>query len=70
MVLVVLAYLLPLLVGLGVTADTSDWQLGYFAAVGKQVCERAQGWLAALPQRRAACQSCSAAVWPALQAAG
>ena len=38
-VLVVLAYLLPLLVGLGVTADTSDWQLGYFAAVGKQV-----GW--------------------------
>lgn len=36
-VLVVAAYLLPLLVGLGVTARTADWELGYFAAVGQTV---------------------------------
>lgn len=35
--LVVLAYLLPLLVGIGVASDTGDWTLGYFAGVAKQV---------------------------------
>ena len=36
-VLVVAAYLLPLLVGLGVTDDPSAWQLGYFTTLGQQV---------------------------------
>ena len=36
-VLVVTSYLLPLLVGLGVAPDATDWTLGYFAAVGQQV---------------------------------
>lgn len=35
--LVVLSYLVPLLVGLGVTTQTADWTLGYFAAVGEHV---------------------------------
>lgn len=35
--LVIVAYLLPLLVGLGVTNKTDDWELGYFAAVGLKV---------------------------------
>eukprot|EP00890_Picochlorum_soloecismus_P000529 jgi/Picsp_1/1477/NSC_04955-R1_neutral amino acid transport protein len=41
--LVVLAYLLPLLVGIGVASDTGDWTLGYFAGVAKQV---GGSWLA------------------------
>jgi hypothetical protein len=36
-VLVIVTYLLPLLVGLGVTSKTDDWELGYFAAVGLKV---------------------------------
>lgn len=35
--LVVAAYLLPLLVGLGVTDDPSAWHLGYFTTLGQQV---------------------------------
>lgn len=35
--LVVFSYLLPLLVGLGVTDDPSAWQLGYFTVLGEQV---------------------------------
>ncbi len=40
-VLVVATYLLPLLVGLGVTQDPSAWELGFFTTLGKQVggCE-------------------------------
>lgn len=37
MVLVVCSYLLPLLVGLGVTSDPSAWDDGYLAVVGQQV---------------------------------
>ena len=37
MVLVVATYLLPLLVGLGVTQDPSAWELGFFTTLGKQV---------------------------------
>lgn len=36
-VLVVASYLLPLLVGLGVSGDPADWKLGYFAHIGGQV---------------------------------
>lgn len=36
-VLVMASYLLPLLVGLGVTKDPSAWQLGFFTTLGKQV---------------------------------
>ncbi|GAB4813937.1 hypothetical protein N2152v2_000983 [Parachlorella kessleri] len=43
-VLVVLSYLIPLLVGLGVTTQTEDWKLGYFAAVGNQVGGKWLGW--------------------------
>ncbi|KAI3434372.1 hypothetical protein D9Q98_002451 [Chlorella vulgaris] len=43
-VLVVAAYLLPLLVGLGVTARTADWELGYFAAVGQTVGGKWLAW--------------------------
>ena len=42
--LVVSAYLLPLLVGLGVTADASDWKLGYFAGVAQQVGGKWLAW--------------------------
>lgn len=35
--LVVCSYLLPLLVGLGVTSDPSAWGDGYLAVVGQQV---------------------------------
>lgn len=35
--LVVCSYLLPLLVGLGVTSDPSAWEDGYLAVVGLQV---------------------------------
>ena len=36
-VLVVLTYLLPLMVGLGVTPVIKDWKLGYFAYIAKTV---------------------------------
>jgi amino acid transporter len=36
-VLVVVSYLVPLLIGLGVTTDADAWKLGYFAAVAEQV---------------------------------
>jgi hypothetical protein len=35
--LVVVSYLVPLLVGLGVTTSTRDWQLGYYADVAQLV---------------------------------
>lgn len=35
--LVVVTYAVPLFVGLGVTTDISDWKLGYFASLAKQV---------------------------------
>ncbi len=35
--LVVFMYLGPLLVGLGVTTDASNWELGYFTEVAKLV---------------------------------
>lgn len=35
--LVVVTYVVPLFVGLGVTTDISDWKLGYFASLAKQV---------------------------------
>ena len=42
-VLVVVSYLLPLLVGLGVAGASSDWTLGYFAGVAQKV---GGSWLA------------------------
>ena len=36
-VLVVLTYALPLMVGLGVTRVTEDWKLGYFSYIAKEV---------------------------------
>lgn len=36
-VLVVLTYVLPLMVGLGVTTVVKDWKLGYFAFIAKKV---------------------------------
>lgn len=36
--LVVVTYVVPLFVGLGVTTDISNWKLGYFASLAKQVC--------------------------------
>ena len=36
--LVVFMYLGPLLVGLGVTTDADNWELGYFTEVAKLVC--------------------------------
>ena len=36
-VLVVLTYALPLMVGLGVTTVVKDWKLGYFAFIAKKV---------------------------------
>eukprot|EP00873_Tetraselmis_striata_P018488 jgi/Tetstr1/438752/TSEL_027261.t1 len=44
-VLVVAMYLLPLLVGLGVTTDPGQWTLGYFAKVADQVAGK---WLVVL----------------------
>lgn len=43
-VLVVSSYLFPLLVGLGVAADGSDWTLGYFADVGEKVGGKWLAW--------------------------
>ena len=40
--LVVFMYLGPLLVGLGVTTDASNWELGYFTEVAKLVRASAQ----------------------------
>ena len=37
-VLVVLTYALPLLVGLGVTTVVQDWKLGYFAYIAEKAC--------------------------------
>ncbi|PSC67221.1 putative polyamine transporter isoform A [Micractinium conductrix] len=42
-ILVVCSYLLPLLVGLGVTSDPSAWQSGYLAVIGEKV---GGSWLA------------------------
>jgi amino acid transporter len=42
-VLVVLSYLIPLMVGVGVATHSSEWKLGYFAAVAQQV---GGSWLA------------------------
>lgn len=42
--LVVVSYLVPLLVGLGVTTSTRDWQLGYFADVAQLVGGRWLAW--------------------------
>ena len=36
-VLVVLSYALPLMIGLGVTSVIKDWKLGYFAYIAKEV---------------------------------
>jgi amino acid transporter len=36
-ILVVLTYALPLMVGLGVTQTVGDWKLGYFAYIAKEV---------------------------------
>lgn len=36
-VLVVLTYALPLMVGLGVTQTMKDWKLGYFSYIAHQV---------------------------------
>lgn len=36
-VLVVLTYALPLMVGLGVTQTVKDWKLGYFSYIAHQV---------------------------------
>ena len=36
-ILVVLSYVLPLMVGLGVTSVIKDWKLGYFAFVAQKV---------------------------------
>lgn len=38
--LVVASYFLPTLAALGVTVDSSDWQLGYYGKVAQQVCGR------------------------------
>ena len=42
LVLVISMYLLPLMVGLGITTDASDWTLGYFSHVAEVVAGR---WL-------------------------
>ena len=34
--LVVVTYVVPLMVGLGVTAEIRDWRLGYFATIAKE----------------------------------
>jgi amino acid transporter len=43
-VLVVISYLAPLLVGVGVAASATDWGLGYFADIGILVGGRWLGW--------------------------
>lgn len=44
LVLVVFSYLIPLLVGLGVTTDPNDWKLGGFTLVGEIVGGKWLGW--------------------------
>lgn len=41
---VVVMYVGPLLVGLGVTVQSSDWELGYFTRVAQIVSGDAAGW--------------------------
>ena len=41
---VVVMYVGPLLVGLGVTVQSSDWELGYFTRVAQIVSSGAAGW--------------------------
>ena len=43
-VLVILMYLLPLLACLGVMTETSDWKLGFFATVARQVGGQWLAW--------------------------
>ena len=43
-ILVILMYLLPLLACLGVMTDTSDWKLGFFATVARQVGGQWLAW--------------------------
>lgn len=50
--LVVATYLLPLLVGLGVTQDPSAWKLGFFTALGKQVWQHRRASCSFLPVGR------------------
>lgn len=50
--LVILTYLLPLLVGLGISLDSTDWQLGYFTEVARKV---GGSWLAYWVVAAAAC---------------
>ena len=58
-VLVVVTYVGPLLVGLGVTTQVHDWKLGYFAYIAKQVCP-AVGQCCSIPggQARACARGC------------
>lgn len=42
--LVVASYFLPTLAALGVTVDSSDWELGYYGRVAQQVCGSGQGF--------------------------
>ena len=43
-VLVILMYVLPLLACLGVMTETSDWKLGFFATVSRQVGGQWLAW--------------------------
>lgn len=43
-VLVVSSYLFPLIIGVGVAPDSSDWTLGYFAGVAQKVGGRWLAW--------------------------
>jgi amino acid transporter len=43
-VLVISAYVLPLLIGLGIATDSSDWTLGYFATVAQHVGGKWLAW--------------------------
>lgn len=43
-ILVILMYVLPLLACLGVMTDTSDWKLGFFATVARQVGGQWLAW--------------------------
>ena len=57
-ILVILMYVLPLLACLGVMTDTSDWKLGFFATVARQVGGQWLAWwmLAAAAVSRQDCQ--------------
>jgi amino acid transporter len=43
-VLVVLSYLIPLLVGVGVASNVEEWQLGYFATIAEHVGGKWLAW--------------------------